>query len=105
MSTVPLFREDDRLDQMLIALKRIETKLDALCALAANDTQALRAMIAGEPVVVENEDEAVPALATCPQCDKVAETPEQVEKRFGYRLMGDGVRRVQSWCRCCRSIK
>ena len=77
-----------------------------LVAVKGDDTEALHAMVAtGPSLVVPNEDEAVPALATCPQCEKVAETVEQVEKRFGYRVMANGSTRVQSWCRCCRSIK
>lgn len=41
-------------------------------------------------------------FAMCPHCDKVANNKAKVEELFGLRTMGDGVIRVQSWCKECR---
>jgi hypothetical protein len=69
---------------------------------AALDTHVL----AMEPTVVPNEDEAMPVLASCPCCEhKEATTAEQVEELFGYRTMADGKTIVQSWCRECRGLE
>jgi len=42
--------------------------------------------------------------ARCPCCSKVATNSELVEKLFGLRKMGNGVIRVQSYCRECRIL-
>jgi len=38
----------------------------------------------------------------CPKCDVKAEGLDAIEGVFGFRNMGNGVRRAQSWCRECR---
>lgn len=38
----------------------------------------------------------------CPNCGKKADDYDDVEREFGYRDMGDGRVRVQSWCKECR---
>jgi hypothetical protein len=40
--------------------------------------------------------------AYCPHCDKIAEGTDIINK-FGLRRMGNGVLRVQSWCKSCRN--
>lgn len=40
--------------------------------------------------------------ASCPNCQKVAVGYDSLIADFGLRNMGDGVIRVQSWCRNCR---
>lgn len=42
------------------------------------------------------------AMAKCPHCFRRAYSEKAVDVEFGYRTMGDGVIRVQSWCRECR---
>jgi hypothetical protein len=59
--------------------------------------------MASEPTVVPNEDEAMPVLASCPQCDTKAYTEAGIADFFGWRTMADGKTIVQSWCRECRS--
>jgi|APSaa5957512535_1039671.scaffolds.fasta_scaffold11590_4 hypothetical protein len=39
----------------------------------------------------------------CPNCDKSASGHSEIVELFGLRLMSDGVTRVQSWCKECRS--
>ena len=68
---------------------------------AALDTHVL----AMEPTVVPNEDEAMPVLASCPQCDTKAYTEAGIEDFFGWRKMEDGKTIRQSWCRECRSLE
>jgi hypothetical protein len=41
-------------------------------------------------------------IAVCPHCGKKAVDRDEIEKKFGYRNMGDGRVIVQSWCRECR---
>ena len=41
--------------------------------------------------------------ALCPHCFKTATGLDSVIKEFGLRTMGDGVIRVQSWCKDCRN--
>ena len=38
----------------------------------------------------------------CPKCEKTANSHQEVEKKFGYRNMGDGKIRAQSQCKACR---
>ena len=76
--------------------------LATVLAAVQDDPDTLHRLVRGLSVV-PFEDDMLPALATCPQCDAKAETEEQVEERFGYRTMEDGKVRVQSWCRSCRS--
>lgn len=40
--------------------------------------------------------------AVCPNCGKEAHTAAEVERLFGLRIMEDGTKRVQSWCKDCR---
>ena len=40
---------------------------------------------------------------TCPNCEKTAIGYDSIIQDFGLRNMDDGVTRVQSWCRDCRS--
>jgi hypothetical protein len=68
---------------------------------AALDTHVL----AMEPTVVPNEDEAMPVLASCPQCDTKAYTEAGIADFFGWRTMADGKTIVQSWCRECRGLE
>ena len=66
-------------------------------------------VLAMEPTVVPNEDEAMPVvepmtvLASCPQCDTKAYTEAGIADFFGWRKMEDGKTIRQSWCRECRS--
>lgn len=39
----------------------------------------------------------------CPQCNKIANSDEELEKLFGYRKMGKSIK-IQSWCRDCRVL-
>lgn len=39
----------------------------------------------------------------CPNCGKIAEGQVGIEIEFGFRNMGDGTVRVQSWCKECRN--
>ena len=39
----------------------------------------------------------------CPKCGIVAISNLEIEELFGFRKMS-GVRRVQSWCKGCRSL-
>ena len=41
--------------------------------------------------------------AVCPKCGQKANSKEQVNKLFGFRLTGNTIR-VQSWCRVCRGL-
>ena len=41
--------------------------------------------------------------AVCPKCGQKANSKEQVNKLFGFRLTGSTIR-VQSWCRICRGL-
>lgn len=40
---------------------------------------------------------------SCPNCGKIAEDQMSIETQFGFRNMGDGTIRVQSWCKECRN--
>ena len=39
----------------------------------------------------------------CPNCNLDSEGLPEILTHFGLRNMGDGITRVQSWCRSCRS--
>ena len=119
----------DDLERKLDAqLKRNETiswQLHAIILHLTGDRAALTAFVmASEPTVVPNEDEAMPVLtqsqynamseaerldrlakAKCPQCDRRAYSEQTVESEFGYRTMADGKTIVQSWCRECRKLE
>lgn len=101
----------DDLERKLDAqLKRNETiswQLHAIILHLTGDRAALTDFVmASEPTVVPNEDEAMPVLAFCPCCEhKEATTAEQVAELFGYRTMADGKTIVQSWCRECRGLE
>lgn len=41
--------------------------------------------------------------AQCPCCGKTAYGKDDIERKFGYRNMGDGRCIPQSYCRECRS--
>lgn len=52
------------------------------------------------------EEEKSSTIAKCPLpkgCGKQAKGETEIEKLFGYRNMGNGVIRVQSYCRRCRN--
>lgn len=40
--------------------------------------------------------------AKCPKCSKMAQSRQEIEKKFGFRNV-DGISRPQSWCRGCRT--
>jgi len=40
--------------------------------------------------------------ACCPHCNEIAQGAEIINK-FGLRRMGNGILRVQSWCKSCRN--
>jgi len=105
-------------------MSTVHRKVDVLLAIKTDNTEALREMVASGPAlaVVPNEDEAMPVLtneqyaamswpdrldrlaeAKCPQCERRAYSAAAVEEQFGHRNMGDGIVRVQSWCRVCRN--
>ncbi|RLV58297.1 hemagglutinin [Parashewanella curva] len=44
------------------------------------------------------------AKCPCRGCDQVATDEKSVEELFGIRNMGDGIVRVQSYCRKCRTL-
>lgn len=82
----------------------IQSMLHAVVLHITNEREALRIhLLAMEPTVVPNEDEAMPVLASCPQCDTKAYTEAGIADFFGWRKMEDGKTIVQSWCRECRS--
>lgn len=39
----------------------------------------------------------------CPHCGITASGNSSVKNIFGFRNMGNGITRVQSWCKDCRS--
>ncbi len=39
----------------------------------------------------------------CPHCGITASGQPTIQSVFGFRNMGDGTIRVQSWCKACRS--
>lgn len=107
-------------------MSTMHRKVDVLLAIKTDNTEALREMVASGPAldVVPNEDEAMPVLtneqyaamswpdrldrlakAKCPRCDRRAYSEKAVKNEFGYRTMGDGIVRVQSWCRQCRKLE
>jgi len=96
-----------KLDAQLKRNEAISWQLHAIILHLTGDRAALTAFVmASEPTVVPNEDEAMPVLASCPCCEhKEASTAEQVEELFGYRTMADGKTIVQSWCRECRGLE
>ncbi len=96
-----------KLDAQLKRNEAISWQLHAIILHLTGDRAALTAFVmASEPTVVPNEDEAMPVLASCPCCEhKEATTAEQVEELFGYRTMADGKTIVQSWCRECRGLE
>lgn len=49
----------------------------------------------------ESEDEIHHA---CPHCGLAASGHHEVSELFGFREMGDGTIRHQSWCRICRNV-
>lgn len=102
-----------KLDAQLKRNEAISWQLHAIILHLTGDRAALTAFVmASEPKVVPNEDEAMPVaepapvLASCPCCEhKEATTAEQVEELFGYRTMADGKTIAQSWCRECRGLE
>ena len=85
------------------ALASVQRKLDALMAVKAGEQLSLLAIVTAPEAVVPNEDEAMPVLASCTQCDTKAYTEAGIEDFFGWRKMEDGKTIRQSWCRECRS--
>ena len=93
-----------KLDAQLKLNDSIQWHLHAIVLHLTGDRAALTAFVmASEPTVVPNEDEAMPVLASCPQCDTKAYTEAGIADFFGWRTMEDGKTIVQSWCRECRS--
>ena len=93
-----------KLDAQLKLNDSIQWHLNAIVLHLSGDRAALTAFVmASEPTVVPNEDEAMPVLASCPQCDTKAYTEAGIADFFGWRKMEDGKTIVQSWCRECRS--
>ena len=93
-----------KLDAQLKRNEAISWQLHAIILHLTGDRAALTAFVmASEPTVVPNEDEAMPVLASCPQCDTKAYTEAGIADFFGWRKMEDGKTIVQSWCRECRS--
>lgn len=41
-------------------------------------------------------------VTTCPHCGITASGEPSIQSVFGFRNMGDGTIRSQSWCRECR---
>lgn len=82
----------------------IQSMLHAVVLRITDQGAALNThVLAMEPTVVPNEDEAMPVVASCPQCDTKAYTEAGIADFFGWRTMADGKTIVQSWCRECRS--
>ena len=93
-----------KLDAQLKLNDSIQWHLHAIVLHLTGDRAALTAFVmASEPTVVPNKDEAMPVLASCPQCDTKAYTEAGIADFFGWRKMEDGKTIVQSWCRECRS--
>ena len=93
-----------KLDAQLKLNDSIQWHLHAIVLHLTGDRAALTAFaMASVPTVVPNEDEAMPVLASCPQCDTKAYTEAGIADFFGWRKMEDGKTIVQSWCRECRS--
>jgi hypothetical protein len=94
-----------KLDTQLKLNASIQWHLRAIVLHLTGDRAALTAFVmASEPTVVPNEDEAMPVLASCPQCDTKAYTEAGIADFFGWRTRwADGKTIVQSWCRECRS--
>ena len=100
----------DRLVDMHLSNNRqfdeLNRKLDALLAVKADDQLSLFAMVAAGPAsVVPNEDEAMPVLACCPNCNHTVYDEYDVEQQFGYRTPAGRDTIVQSWCRECRALE
>lgn len=91
-----------KVDRIQKDQEHMSRMLATVLAAVQDDPDTLHRLVRGLSVV-PFEDDMLPALATCPQCEAKAETEEQVEELFGYRTMEDGKVRVQSWCRSCRS--
>ena len=95
-----------KLDAQLKLNDSIQWHLHAIVLHLTGDRAALTAFVmASEPTVVPNEDEAMPVLASCPQCDTKAYTEAGIADFFGWRRMEDGKTIVQSWCRECRKLE
>ncbi len=47
--------------------------------------------------------EGVIAQCPSPTCNTIAKTTQEVEAYFGYRVMTNGTKLAQSYCRKCRS--
>ena len=93
-----------KLDAQLTVNASIQWHLNAIILHLAGDRAALTAFVmASEPTVVPNEDEAMPVLAYCNTCKLTATTDADVESLFGYRTPRGRPTIVQSWCRECRS--
>ena len=94
-----------KLDAQLKRNEAISWQLHAIILHLTGDRAALTAFVmASEPTVVPNEDEAMPVVATCPPCAKTA-TADTVVALFGYRPTEKRPLRVQSWCRECRDLE
>jgi len=93
----------ERIEHKLDSMNR---KIDALLAAKTDDQPALLAMVAAGPaLVVPNEDEAMPVLASCPTCNTKAYTEAGIADFFGWRTPAGRETIVQSWCRECRALE
>ena len=95
-----------KLDAQLKLNDSIQWHLHAIVLHLTGDRAALTAFVmASEPTVVPNEDEAMPVLASCPTCDTKAYTEAGIDDFFGYRTPEGRETIVQSWCRECRKLE
>jgi hypothetical protein len=45
----------------------------------------------------------IPDFTSCPHCLGTASGQDSIVEDFGLRNMGNGITRVQSWCKKCRN--
>ena len=45
----------------------------------------------------------IPDFTSCPHCFGTASGHDSIVEDFGLRNMGNGITRVQSWCKKCRN--
>jgi len=50
-----------------------------------------------------NEKFIIKDPTACPNCQKTAMGYDSIVQNFGLRSMSDGIIRVQSWCKECRT--
>jgi hypothetical protein len=88
-------------------LRKLATSAPAEVAPTATVEVAVNA----PPTSSEDEAEKIEKsdTATCPHCNKIADTPDEVEKFFGYRTLPSkkhgSIQVRQSRCKKCRGAK